>query len=76
MTDANIKSLTSAIILQAVRDYLSVKASPKKQEEILKDLRSPYMDFITNGQAALVAEQLERHPKEIAERLRQNTYVV
>ena len=41
MTDANIKSLTSAIILQAVRDYLSVKASHKKQEEILKDLRSP-----------------------------------
>lgn len=76
MTDASIKSLTSAIILQAVRDYLSPKASPKKQDEILKDLRSPYMDFITNGQSVLVAEQLELHPKEIAERLRRNSEMV
>lgn len=76
MTNASINELTTAIILQAVRDYFSPKTNQKKQDEILKDLRSPYMDFITNGQSVLVAEQLELHPKEIAERLRRNSEMV
>lgn len=71
MTDANIKSLTSAILLQAVKDYLSPRTKPKTQAQILKDLRSSHMDFITDGQSVIVAEQLELHLAEIKERLRQ-----
>lgn len=70
MTDANIRSLISAILLQAVRDYFSPKANPKKQAEILKDLRSSHMSFLTDGQSVLIAEQLELHPAEIKARLR------
>lgn len=65
--DAEIKNVTSAIMLQAVKDYF--KSSPKGQTQILKDLRSTWMDYITDGTSVLVAEQLELHPQAIAERL-------
>lgn len=79
MTDYAIRQLASAIILQAVRDYFikkeykTVKKTEemfdKKRKEIIKDLRSAYMDMLSNGQSVLVAEQLEKHPEEIAVRL-------
>ena len=62
-----IRNLACAIVMQAVKDYIS--GTPKKQAEILKDLRSTWMDFITEGTSVLVAEQLELHPQEIAERM-------
>ena len=68
--DANIRELTCAITLQAVRDYFNGSTAQKKI--ILKDLRSPYMDMITNGLSVIVAEQLEKHPEEIRERMRRN----
>jgi hypothetical protein len=34
------------------------------------------MDFLTDGQSVIIAEQLELHPKEIAERLRRNADMV
>lgn len=70
--DADVKSLTIAIILQAVKDYFSVRTNDKKRAQILKDLRSPYMDLITDGQSVIVAEQLELHPAEIEARLRKS----
>ena len=79
MTDYAIRQLASAIILQAVRDYFikkeykTVKKTEemfdKKRKEIIKDLRSAYMDMLSNGQSIIVAEQLEKHPEEIAVRL-------
>ena len=79
MTDYAIRQLASAIILQAVRDYFikkeykTVKKTEemfdKKRKEIIKDLRSAYMDMLSNGQSVIVAEQLEKHPEEIAVRL-------
>ena len=72
MNNGNIKDLTSAITLQAVRDYFSKGATPKKRRKILRELRSTWMDFITDGMSVIVAEQLELHPDEIAERLRLN----
>lgn len=79
MTDYAIRQLASAIILQAVKDYFikkeykTVKKTEemfdKKRKEIIKDLRSAYMDMLSNGQSVLVAEQLEKHPEEIAVRL-------
>ena len=67
-----IRNLGSAIILQAVKDYFGPKATPETRETILKDLRSSRLKFITNDMSEIVAEQLELHPEEIAERLRRN----
>ena len=65
----NYDSLACAIILQAIKDYFD---HPKQQRKILKDLRSPHMDFITQGKSLLAAEQLERHPKEVQARLKRS----
>ena len=69
MNDAQTRNLTCAIIMQAVKDYFDANGNTKKQETILKELRSKWMDFITNGTSVIVAEQLELHPEEIRERL-------
>ena len=67
--EQNLKNLTCAIVMQAVKDYFHYNGKPQKQREVLNDLRSPYMDCITNGMSVIVAEQLELHPKEIYERM-------
>ena len=72
MNDTNIRELTCAITMQAVRDYFDPKVTPKKRAAILKDLRSSWMEAITNGTSVLVAEQLELNPEVIAERLRRH----
>lgn len=72
MTDAQVRNLACAITMQAVRDYFHADGQPKKQNAILKELRSKWMDFITNGTSVAVADQLEKHPDEIRERLRRN----
>ena len=69
MNDANIRNLACGITMQAVKDYFEAEGQPKKQNTILKELRSKWMDFITNGTSVVVAEQLELHPEEIRERL-------
>ena len=82
MMDANIRNLACAITMQAVRDYFTKRECKtkekteelfaKKRKAILKDLRSTWMKTITDGMSLIVAEQLELHPDEIAERLRRN----
>lgn len=71
MTEQNIRDLACAVVLQAVKDYFKT-TSPQKKKVILKDLRSSWMDSFTNGTSVHVAEQIEKHPKEIAERLKRN----
>ena len=72
MTTESIRRLAAAVTMQAVRDYF--RASTKKKQVILKDLRSRWMDTLTNGMSVNVAEQLEKHPEEIEERLRKYGY--
>lgn len=69
--DANFNELVNAIVYQAAKDYVFTKDERKKRET-LKDLRSSYMDWLTNGMSVIVAEQLELHPQEIAKRIRRN----
>ena len=69
MTNEAIRRLAAAVTMQAVRDFFRTK-SEKSRKAILKDLRSHWMDMLTNGTSINVAEQLEKHPAEIAERLR------
>ena len=69
MTDENIQKLTSAILMQAVRDYVAEGVTYEERQQILKDLRSSRMELITKGFSIIVAEQLELHPNEIRERV-------
>ena len=70
MNDFAIRQLAAAITLQAVRDFFCATKAQKRV--ILKDLRSSWMRELTNGTSANVAEQLEKNPKAIKERLRKN----
>lgn len=74
MTNEAIRRLAAAVTMQAVRDFFRTK-SEKSRKTILKDLRSHWMDMLTNGTSINVAEQLEKHPAEIAERLRRYSKV-
>lgn len=73
MTDEIIKQLAAATVLRAVKDYFGKKSNEKRRAQILKDLRSPWMDFFTNGSAAIVADKLEKNPDEIKKRLKRST---
>lgn len=70
----NYKQLAAAITLQAVKEYVYGTASRRKT--ILSDLRSMWMDFITDGFSLIVAEQLEKRPDEICENLRLHHEIV
>ena len=73
MSDFAIRNLVAAITLQAVKDFAS--GTPAQQRVIIKDLRSPRMEFMTGGQSVVVAEQLEKHPDEIIARLQKSEAV-
>lgn len=62
------KDLGIAVIRQAVIDYF--KADERGREFILKDLRSEWCDFISNGLSRVVAEKLKKNPSIIKERLK------
>ena len=66
----NYRQLGFAIAYQAVKDFFS--ASKSKRKVILKDLRSDWMIFLTEGMSDQVAEQLELRPDEIKKNLRRN----
>ena len=65
-----IRSLGAAICYQAVKDYCHPEATKAMKKKILKDLRSGYLDALTNGTASVVAEQLETNEWEIKKRIR------
>ena len=72
MFEFAVRNLAAAVNLQAVKDYFNKKATPKKRVRILRDLRSTWMRDLTNGTSANVADELEKHPEEIRERLRRH----
>lgn len=72
MTDFQARELSCAITMQAVRDYFAPKVTAKKRRIILRELRSEWMNFITNGTSVAVADQLEKNPEAIAERMRRH----
>ena len=45
------------------------KVIAKKQKAIIKQLRSPYMSFISNGLSRLLADKLETNPEEVCTRV-------
>jgi hypothetical protein len=63
-TTENYRQLGYAVALKAAKDFFKT-ASKKKKEEILKDLKSSWMDFITNGISVILAEKLETSPSTV-----------
>jgi hypothetical protein len=55
------------VILQAARDYLRY---PSERQAILKDLRSVWMEWLTDGKSLWYADVLEHHPELIRKNLR------
>lgn len=66
--ERNIRQLACAVMLQATRDY--VRGTKAERDSILKDLRSPWMDHLTQGTSNIVAERLENNIGSISRRLR------
>lgn len=62
-----INNLGAAIVLQAVKDYF--EETVPMQRAIINDLKSDWLDFITNGTSIIVAEKLKSNPEEIRSRL-------
>ena len=62
------RGLCMAIILRAVKDYLMANEGNRKV--ILKDLRSEWCEFISNGLSLVIAEKLEKSPSVIKARLK------
>lgn len=65
--EQNCIDLISAILYQAVKDYVS--GSKSEQETILRELHA------MGGRAIVVAEQLQNHENEIRERIKQEVAV-
>ena len=69
----NYQQLGYAIAIQAAKDYQSidgVETSPAKRRDIIKDLRSPYMELITNGLSIMLADALRRDYKVVVARIK------
>ena len=69
MNEFAIKQLAAAVMLQAAKDYINA-TKDKKKKEILRDLKSGWMQTLSNGQSLIIAEQLEKHPEEIKRRIK------
>ena len=64
-----VSELAAATIWQAAKDYVSTKCD-RQRKSILRDLRSDWMQFFTNGLSVVVAKELERNPDEIRKRIK------
>ena len=64
----NARQLIMTIIHRAVADYCQT-ISESRKAEILKSLRSKYMDYVSDGMSVIVAEQLEKNYDAIKARI-------
>ena len=68
-TTENYRQLGFEVALRAGVDYFQT-SSEKQKAKILADLKSSWMDFITDGLALILAEKVETTPKEVENGLR------
>lgn len=73
-TNYNYRELGCGIAHQAAKDYFEPGTTKAMKKKILKDLRSDHLVQLSDGISLVVAEQLEKHPKEIAERLKREEF--
>ena len=63
-----INSLAAAVLLQAAKDYCDAK-TPQMKSKIIRELKGDWMIFLTDNFSVVVAEQLQKNEKTIAQRL-------
>lgn len=64
----NYRQLGMAVTLQSLKDF--IEADPIEQKAIIADLRTPYMEFLSNGLSVPLADRLEKNPTEICNRIK------
>ena len=64
----NYKQLGYAVAVQAITDFFN--ETPVGKSIILKQLKSKWMNYLTNDLAWRLAEELEKNPKEVKRRFR------
>ena len=69
-TNDGYKELICAVMRETVREYFHRSTTDKKRVAIIKELKSPWCEFITNGLSIYLAEQLVKNPEAINERFR------
>jgi hypothetical protein len=57
------RNLGYAVVLRAVMDFFS--AREKDKAKILKDLNSPWCDWLSNGLSVIAATELQTNPGKI-----------
>lgn len=65
----NYRNLANAIAIQAARDYAE-ETRPTGKRAIIRQLRSEYMDFITDGLAPMLANALIKDENAVIRRIR------
>lgn len=68
--EESVKLLISAILIQAIKDYVRPRNFRVNTDFILVELRSEWMCFLTDYKSEVVAEKLEKYPDRIAEYLK------
>jgi hypothetical protein len=67
-TIKNYKQLGCAVVLQALKDFFD--GTDKQKKAIIKQLKSEWMNFISDNLAWRLAEELEKNPKEVKRRFK------
>lgn len=65
MYEQNIRELACATLLVAIKDFFK---GVETRHKILKDLRSEWMDYLTDGLSIKLAHELETNPEQIRTR--------
>jgi hypothetical protein len=66
----NYRQLGMKITYESIREFIEENGHPKKQGVIIKQLKTPYMNFISNGLSVILAEKLETNPTEVCDRVK------
>lgn len=66
--DKCINALAAAVLLQAAKDYCDAQTSQMKAK-IIRELKTPWVRFLSDDFSVVIAEQLQKNEKTIAQRL-------
>ena len=75
-TTKNYQQLGYAVAVQALKDFFAGTEEgveiviDKDRKKILKKLKSPWMNFISNNLAWRLAEELTKNPEEVRRRFK------
>ncbi len=67
-TTINYQQLGYAVAIQALKDFFN--GTDKQQKVIIKQLKSEWMNFITDNLAWRLAEELLKNPAEVKRRFK------